>query len=195
MGKQGARGSHQSAAPFYLCMRVDLPIFTRKGQLAFLSQAELESAFRQLKRCSDQLEYELFAGRRDLEVSELQIRDFLTEEHAGRHAAGKAYPVSKGGSRWSHIETATGGVERIATIANLAKLEKLEKRYFDDGPAEAALHSAFELNHNHKLPFVSFWPHSKESIQITTSYPSGDLQAEERDFSGALVRLRSARQQ
>ena len=162
---------------FYLYVRVDLPIFAGKGQLALLSQAELESAFRQLKRCSDQLEYELFAGRRDLGVSELQIRDFLKEGDSGDHAADKAYPVSKGGSRWSHIETATGGIERIATTANLAKLEKY---YFDDGLAEAALHSALELNH--RLPFVSFWPHSKESIQITISYPSGDLQAEERDL-------------
>lgn len=32
---------------------------------------------------------------------------------SGHHAAGKAYPASMNGSRWSHIETATGGVERI----------------------------------------------------------------------------------
>lgn len=162
---------------FYLYVRVDLPIFTGKGQLTFLSQAELESAFRQLKRCSDQLEYELFAGLRDLRVSELQIRDFLKEVEANAHATDKAYPASKFGSRWSHMETATGGVERITATANLALLKK---RYFDDGPTEAALQSALELNH--KLPFVSFWPHSKESIQITTSYPSWDLQAEERDL-------------
>lgn len=162
---------------FYLYVRVDLPIFTGKGQLAFLSQAELESAFRQLKRYSDQLEFQLFAGRRDLGVSELQVRDFLKEGDAGHHAAGRAYPDSKGGARWSHIETATGGVERLATRTNLARLER---RYFDDRPAEATLHSALELNH--KLPFVSFWPYSKESIQVTTSYPSGDLQAEERDL-------------
>lgn len=172
-----AVNSETANSHFYLYVRVDLPIFTGKGQLAFLSQAELESAFRQLKRCSDQLEYELFAGRRDLGVSELQIRDFLKEGDSGDHAADKAYPVSKGDSRWSHIQTATGGVDRITTIANLAKLEKY---YFDDGPAEAALHSALELNH--RLPFVSFWPHSKESIRITTSYPSGDMQAEERDL-------------
>ncbi|MFN4289695.1 MAG: DEAD/DEAH box helicase [Permianibacter sp.] len=162
---------------FYLYVRVDLPIFAGKGKLAFFSQAELESAFRQLKRCSDQLEYELFAGQRDLGVSELHIRDFLKESDSGDHAADRAYPVSKGNSRWSHIETATGGVDRIATIANLAKLEK---HYFDDGPAEGVLHSALELNH--RLPFVSFWPHSKESIQITISYPSGDMQTEERDL-------------
>lgn len=76
-----------------------------------------------------------------------------------------------------HIETATGGVERLATTANLAKLEK---HYFEDRPADTALHSALELNH--KLPFVSFWPYDKESIQVTTSYPSGDVQAEEREL-------------
>lgn len=162
---------------FYLYLRVDLPIFTGKGQLEFLSQAELESAFRQLKRCSDQLEYELFSGHRDLRVSELQIKDVLKEVDSGQRAASKTYPASKGGSRWSHIETATGGVERIASTTNLAKLEKY---YFDDGPAKAAMQSALELNH--KLPFVSFWPHSNESILLTTSYPSGDLQAEERNF-------------
>lgn len=162
---------------FYSYVRVDLPIFTGKGQLAFLSQKELESAFRQLKRCSDQLEYELFAGRRDLGVSELQFKDCLKEGDSSHHAAGKAYPASKGGSRWSHIETATGGVERITATANLATLRK---HYFDDGPAEAALHSALEFNH--KLPFVSFWPDDKESIRVTTSYPSGDLQVEERDL-------------
>lgn len=169
---QEAANSH-----FYLYVRVDLPIFTGKGMLAFLSQAELESAFRQLKRCSDQLEYELFAGQRDLGVSELQVGDFLKEGGGGRHAVGKAHPASKGGSRWSHIETATGGVERLATTVNL---DKLEKHYFEDRPAETALQSALELNH--MLPFVSFWPHGKESVQVTTSYPSGDVQAEEREL-------------
>lgn|GEM_PF-1572687 len=158
-------------------MRVDLPIFTGKGRLSFLSQTELESAFRPLKCCSDQLEYDLFAGRRDLRVSELQVRDFLKEVGADVHAADKACPASKVGSRWLHIETATGGVERIPATANLATLRK---RHFDDGQNGTALQSALELNH--KLPFVSFWPHSKELIQITTSYPSGDLQTEERDL-------------
>jgi len=162
---------------FYLYMRVDLPIFTGKGQLEFLSQAELESAFGQLKRCSDQLEYELFAGLRDLKVCELKIRDSLKERGAGHHAFKKAHPVSRCGSRWSHIKTTTGGVERIATTANL---KNLEKRYFENVPAEVALYRALELNH--KLPFVSFWPHNNESIQITTSYPSGDIQAEERNL-------------
>jgi len=162
---------------FYLYVRVDLPIFAGKEQLAFLSKAELESAFRQLKRCADQLEYELFAGRRDLRVPELKVGDFLKKGGSGHHTADKAYSGTKGNSRWSHIETASGGVERIATTANMAKLEK---RYFDDGQNKATLHRALELNH--RLPFVSFWPHSKESIRITTSYPSGDLQAEEREL-------------
>lgn len=172
-----AVNSEAANSHFYLYVRVDLPIFTGKGMLAFLSQAELESAFRQLKRCSDQLEYELFAGQRDLGASELQVWNVLKEGDAGRHAAGKVHPASKGGSRWSHIGTATGGVERLATTANLAKLEKF---YFDERPAEAALQSALELNH--MLPFVSFWPHGKESVQVTTSYPSGDVQAEEREL-------------
>lgn len=162
---------------FYLYVRVDLPIFTGKGQLTFLSQTELESAFRQLKCCSDQLKYDLFAGQRDLRVSELQVRDFLKEVEADVHAADKACPASKVGSRWLHMETATGGVERIPAMANLATLSK---RHFDDGPNGTALQSALELNH--KLPFVSFWLHSKELIQITTSYPSGDLQTAERDL-------------
>jgi hypothetical protein len=163
---------------FYLYVRVDLPIFTGKGQLAFLSQAELESAFRQLKRCSDQLEYELFAGQRDLGASELQVWRVAREGgSSSKNDTVDACPVTKGGSHWSHIETATGGVERLAATANLAKLEK---HYFEDRSAEAALNSALELNH--VLPFVSFWPHGKESIQITTSYPSGDVQAEEREL-------------
>lgn len=169
--------SEATNSHFYLYVRVDLPIFTGKGQLAFFSQAELESAFRQLKRCSDQLEYELFAGQRDLEVSELQVRNFLKKGPAGRQATVNAHPVSKRGSRWSHIETATGGVDRLAAIANL---EKLKTHCSDDGLVDSGLRSALELNH--KLPFVSFWPHSKEFIHITTSFPSEDFQAEERDL-------------
>lgn len=160
---------------FYLYLRVDLPIFTGKGRLAFLSEVELKSAFIQLKLCSDQLEYELFAGRRDLGVSDLQVSDFLKKGDPVHQVAGEAYPVSKGGSRWSHIETTTGGVERIAATANMAEMEK---RYLDDGTDLSALRRALVLNHN--LPFVSFWPNGKESTQITTSYPSGDMQAEER---------------
>lgn len=162
---------------FYLYVRVDLPIFAGKRQMPFLSQAELESAFSQLKLCSDQLEYELFNGRRDLGVSELQIRNFLKEGDYGQHAVDKVYPVSKSGSRWSHIQTATGVVERIASTANLAKLEKY---YFDNEPTETTLRRALELND--RLSFLSFWPQSNESIQMVISYPSVDLQAEERDF-------------
>ncbi|MGF1548803.1 MAG: hypothetical protein ACFCUG_15925 [Thiotrichales bacterium] len=162
---------------FYLYVRVDLPIFTGKRQLAFLSQAELESAYRQLKCCSDQLEYDLFTGQRDLGVFELQVKDFLTEGDAGCHAAGKANATTNGGYRWSRIETDTGGVERLATTANLAKLESY---YSDDRSAKTALQIALELNH--RLPFVSFWPHGNESIRITTSYPSGDIQTEEQDL-------------
>lgn len=46
--------------------------------------------------------------------------------------------------------------------------------------AETALISALELNH--MRPFVSFWSHGNESIRVTTSYPSGDVQAEERNL-------------
>jgi hypothetical protein len=162
---------------FYLYVRVDLPIFTGKGLLTFLSQEELESAFRQLKHCSDQLEYELFDGRRDLEVSELQVRDFLREGHLSRHAASKTHLSSGGNSRWSYIETSTGCVERLATRT---KLKKMEGYYFDARPAESALIRTLELNH--KLPFVSAWPHEEEFIWVTTNYPSGDMQAEERDL-------------
>jgi hypothetical protein len=57
-------------------------------------------------------------------------------------------------------------------------MAKMEKRFLDDGTALSALRRALVLNHN--LPFVSFWPNGKASTQITTSYPSGDMQAEER---------------
>lgn len=157
---------------FYLYLRVDLPVFTGKEQLAFLSKPELESAFCQLKQCSDQLEYDLFAGERDLGLSELQVSDFLKVGDSVRHAVNKSSPASISGSRWSLIETAMGDVERIEATANL------EKRNFNDRTAEDTFQNLLELNH--KLPFVSFRPNSKGSVQISISYPSGDMQADER---------------
>lgn len=162
---------------FYLYARVDLPIFTGKGQLAFLSQDELELAFLQLKHCSDQLEYELFADQRDLRVLDLQVKDSLKGGAFSHHVAGKTHPASNGGAHWSHIETAIGGVERLATTV---KLGKLEKRYLDGKAEESALIRALELNH--MLLFVSCWPCGNESIQVTTSYPAGNIQSEERNL-------------
>lgn len=159
---------------FYLYARTDLPIFTGKGQLEFLSREELQSAFHQLRCYTSQIRYELFPEQYDHRAPDFQPKEFLVRKWANDYSTGNSQSAAKGRFRWSHVNTPIGGVKRITGEAKLANLEKY---YFIDGPAEAGLQSTLELNH--RLPFVSLWPRDIKTIEVKTSYPSDDMQAEE----------------
>lgn len=163
---------------FYLSTRIDLPVFVKKGRLAMLSKTELMTAFLQLKRCSDQLEYELFSGQRDLAVAQLNFKDSLLESEVGIALTASVLPVTRDCERWERVQSPSGVIERLSGLATQKDAEK----YFDrgEGNEEKGSPLARALEFNNQVPFIGFWPADNGFIRASIGYPSGDIQHEER---------------
>lgn len=164
---------------FYLHARVDLPVFVKFNNLSMLSVDELKMAFQHLKQCSDRIEYELFYGKQDLAVKELNMTDYLSENESGHVEFNSAHPSIGSNIRWEKISCFDGVVEQITGIFQKKILGNASLDGLNMNDSDPWWLKSLVLNN--RVPFASFWP-TDNGCRISICYPSCDFQMEERQL-------------
>lgn len=165
-----------SLSHFYLHMKVELPVFIRKGHLAMLSKQEINESFQQLKAFSDLLENELFQGERDLKKEELIINDHLSESSLNLSKGINKKCKTLLGKSWEKIEYQSGVFARLSCHISQDKVFKMlnEKSRYDSEDKKIPL----LLKNNNDYPFILFSEQSNK-YSISLSFPVSDFQEEE----------------
>lgn len=159
---------------FYLSLRVDLPVFSRRGKLEMLSRHEVKMAFEQLKEMADALEYMLFDGTQDLAFESLgDLTSSGTEKVRHKKLLKRKGSAS---AEWTAAESKNGEVSQLAIELDNENVEA----HFLAAELEKTQDDAFFLlcQLNQRYPFVNFTRKDQQS-RLQLNFPAADLNEDE----------------